>query len=468
MPSEQTPLLQNDDSYDERAPLELFQEVDHYNRFKPGKKRAIVLTVAFAGLIPLFVSGSFIPSIPQIAREFETSGAVVNLAVSASIFSACIGTLFWAVYSGYYGRRPVFLVSSIVFCVGSMGVTLSRSIRELIAFRIFQALGCASAFSNGVGVLGDLYRLEERGTAMGVFYGAVLLGPAIAPVVGGTVAELYSWRAMQAVLFASGCIFFTLILFFFPETIHPGSSGAEKASTTGFVILNPFKSLTLVRSPVILCIVVAGITNLMADFFLVVPVAYTVAKKYNITSEAAIGALLIPDGVGSMLGAPIIGHISDKIIAQRRRRRGGVWVPEDRLRGLKFSGLILIPSSLLIAGYTTTYVDGTLGLVINLFCLFINGFGVDSMFTTLSAYGVDILHDRSAEITAASMAYRGTVISLAIAGLLPSIDTIGLMATYTITAVISLFGYFLVWIVIQYGDRMRAYVDIGFSTAHAT
>ncbi|KAH8100389.1 MFS general substrate transporter [Cristinia sonorae] len=441
MASEHTPLLQHDGPTDETSPRQSTQGEDPYDRFQPSQKRAIVLSVAFAALIPFFVSGSFITTIPQIARELETTGAVVSLAVSASVFSSCIGSLVWAVYSGYYGRRSIFVVSSVIFCLGSLGVTLSRSIQELIAFRIVQALGCSSAFSNGAGVLGDLYRLEERGTAMGVFYGGVLLGPAIAPVIGGLVAELYSWRTMQ---------------------------GGLKAQTTGLVILNPFKSLTLVRSPVILCIVVAGITNLTADFFLVFPVAYTIAKKYNITGEAAIGALLIPAGLGSMLGAPIVGRISDRIVAQRRKSRGGIWVPEDRLRGLQLSGLVLIPSSVLIAGYTTTYVDGSLGLAINLFCLFINGFGADSVFTTLSAYVVDILHDRSAEITAASMAYRGTVVSLAVAGLLPSIDTIGLMATYTITAAASLLGYSLIWAVIQYGDRMRAYVDIGFSTADAT
>ena len=61
---------------------------------------------------------------------------------------------------------------------------------------------------------------------------------------------------MQVFLFMVGLIFFTLTLFLFPETMHPGASGVEKAGTRlGFVLLNPFKSLTLIRSPVILCVV---------------------------------------------------------------------------------------------------------------------------------------------------------------------------------------------------------------------
>ncbi|TCD62515.1 hypothetical protein EIP91_006789 [Steccherinum ochraceum] len=452
MASEQTPLLEAATAVVEQTVSEeTRQERDSiYDKFTSAEKRAIVLHVTFSGVIPFFVSGSLIPSLPHIAKEFGSSGPVINLAVSASIFAACLGGLFWAVYSGHYGRKPIYLVATLMFCIGSVGVALAPSVAHLIFFRIFQAGGGSSGLSNSMGVIGDIYAVEERGTATGVFFAGVLLGPAIAPVISGFVAEVWSWRIMQAALFVCGVVFFVVTLLFFPETMHPGTSGAEKQGN---------------RNPVVLCVITAGITTLMADFFLVVPVAYTVAKKYNITGEGAIGALLIPGGLGNMLGAPTAGYISDRIIAQRRKARGGVWVPEDRLRGVQFAALVLIPGSLVIAGYTTTYVDGWPGLAINLSCLFMNGFGVDTMFTALSAYNVDILHDRSAEISAAAMAYRGTIVSLGLAGLLPTIETIGLFATYSITAVISVFGYFLVWCVIRYGERMRAYVDIGFTTA---
>ena len=84
-----------------------------------------------------------------------------------------------------------------------------------------------------------------------------------------------------------------------------------------------------------------------------------------------------------VVGAPISGYISDRIITHRRKTRG-VWVPEDRLRGVQFSLCGLIPASLLIAGYATTYINGPLGLSLNLFALFINGFGVRLLYFPLS------------------------------------------------------------------------------------
>ena len=63
---------------------------------------------------------------------------------------------------------------------------------------------------------------------------------------------------MQWFLFAGSVAFFLVTLLFLPETVHPGTSGYEKAQAQNkprIPILNPLASLALVRSPLILCIV---------------------------------------------------------------------------------------------------------------------------------------------------------------------------------------------------------------------
>jgi hypothetical protein len=51
-------------------------------------------------------------------------------------------------------------------------------------------------------------------------------------------------------------------------------------------------------------------------------------------------------------------------------------VPEDRLRAALPGALILLPLSVLLSGVFTRYVSGTLGLVLNMGCLFVSGIGV--------------------------------------------------------------------------------------------
>lgn len=48
--------------------------------------------------------------------------------------------------------------------------------------------------SVGGGVLADMWNADKRGRAVGIYSLAPLLGPAIAPVVGGWIAEKSIWH----------------------------------------------------------------------------------------------------------------------------------------------------------------------------------------------------------------------------------------------------------------------------------
>ena len=115
--------------------------------------------------------------------------------------------------------------------------------------------------------------------------------------------------------------------------------------------------------------------------------------RYNIKNEALIGACFLPVGLGGMsklslgmihvlanclrllVGAPLSGHLSDRIIVYYRKKRG-VWYPEDRLLVTLPSALTLVPLSVLISALLTEYVPGALGLMLNIMCLFVSGLGV--------------------------------------------------------------------------------------------
>ena len=79
------------------------------------------------------------------------------------------------------------------------------------------------------------------------------------------------------------------------------------------------------------------------------------------------------------VGAPLAGYLSDRAIVVWRERRGGVWVPEDRLRAAIWGAAFCVPVSTLAAGLTMKYVPGLPGIAIMLVCLFLNGVGVRSL-----------------------------------------------------------------------------------------
>jgi len=206
-------------------------------------------------------------------------------------------------------------------------------------------------------------------------------------------------------------------------------------------------------------------TVLLTDFVLLVPLAYTMGVRYNISNEALIGACFLPAGLGSMIGAPLSGRLSDRLVVYYRKRRGGVWYPEDRLRAALPGALILVPLSVLFSGLLTEYVPGTLGLVLNLVCLFMNGLGINIALGPSVAYLVDLMHSRSAEVLAANNASRAFFISITSSLTFPMIEKYGLVMTNTTSALLAWLGFGLLWFTVEYGESLRAVVDVGFSTA---
>ncbi|EIM82270.1 MFS general substrate transporter [Stereum hirsutum FP-91666 SS1] len=459
MSDESSTLHSRTQDVDEETPLLTAGQDSVYDRFSKSKKKGIVAIVSFAGLVPLFVSGTFVPSIPQISKDLGTTGSVISLAVSLSVLGTALGALTWATYSGFYGRRPIYLTAIPTLALGSLGVTLARDLPTLFICRFIQAFGAGVGLSVGGGVIGDIYKLEERGTAMGIFFAACLLGPAIAPLAGGIAAHYYTWRHMQFILFIASTLLAIFMLVYLPETSQPRSRGIDKlleseSSLEGeddvdrsskqrrrrWVWLNPFQSVAMFRSPNLLAVCLGGTTALMTDYVLLVPLAYTIGAKYNISNEALIGAFFLPAGVGNIMGSSLAGYLSDRTVIRYRKLRG-VWVPEDRLRTTVIGGLVLVPMSVLLSGVFTTWVGGTAGIVLNLLMLFVNGIGLDLVLGPAGAYFVDVMHEQSAQVMAGNAAIRNALNAIGISVLLPLIQKIGVLWTDVLTAILAWLGF---------------------------
>jgi uncharacterized membrane protein len=317
--------------------------------------------------------------------------------------------------------------------------------------------------SVGAATIGDIYRIEQRGTAMGIFFGAFLLGVALAPITGGIAAHYWSWRSLQWSLGLWGFIEMVFIYLFLPETSHSHSGGISELTTPfNFVWINPFSSIWLLRSPNIMAVTLANTSAMITEYVLLIPIAYTIGARYHVSNEALIGACFLPSGLGNFIASPIAGRLSDAMVEKWKARRKGTWVPEDRLRAVLVGGL-LVPLSVCLSGLITTYIAGTSGLVLNLLCFFMNGIGVDFVLTPIGSYNVDVLQSRSAEVIAAVTAFRTIILAPVTAVVLPSIETLGLVATNSIATMIAILGYGLIVLTIRYGARMRAWVDVGYT-----
>ena len=75
------------------------------------------------------------------------------------------------------GRRPAYLCALPILVIGSAGVASAQNIPSLLFWRFVQAMGASPGPALGAGVIGDIFKLEERGRAMGVFFSVSKLYP---------------------------------------------------------------------------------------------------------------------------------------------------------------------------------------------------------------------------------------------------------------------------------------------------
>jgi hypothetical protein len=66
---------------------------------------------------------------------------------------------------------------------------------------------------------------------------------------------------------------------------------------------------------------------------------------------------------------------------------------------------------------------------------------VSAVFNPSNAYLVDILHDRSAEVTSANMAMRCVVVAFLVGFIMPALERFGVAVTFAGAAVIAWLGY---------------------------
>ena len=107
------------------------------------------------------------------------------------------GLLFTAgVLGDRLGRKRMLLAGMSVFGLASLASAYAQSANQLVGARALMGLGAAAIMPATLSIISNVFDPRERGRAIGVWAGAVGLGVAIGPVVGGSLLEHFWWGSV--------------------------------------------------------------------------------------------------------------------------------------------------------------------------------------------------------------------------------------------------------------------------------
>jgi len=96
--------------------------------------------------------------------------------------------------SDRFGRKRFYMTCVALFTRSSLLCGLSTSLGMLIFFRIIQGAGGRRPRPSEQAILADNFLPEQRGMGFAMYGMAVVLAPAIGPLLGGWITDNYNWH----------------------------------------------------------------------------------------------------------------------------------------------------------------------------------------------------------------------------------------------------------------------------------
>ncbi|HEV7907452.1 MAG TPA: Bcr/CflA family multidrug efflux MFS transporter [Pseudonocardiaceae bacterium] len=180
--------------------------------------RMILILGALTAFGPLSID-MYLPALPTIAVEYGTGASQVQLTLTSCVIGLAVGQLLAGPLSDTLGRRRPLLAGLAVYALASVLCSVAPSAEALTALRLVQGFGAAAGIVIARAVVRDMH----SGVAAAKFFSMLMLvsglAPILAPVLGGQLLSVTSWRGVFVVLTLIGVTLLAVAAFALPETL---------------------------------------------------------------------------------------------------------------------------------------------------------------------------------------------------------------------------------------------------------
>jgi MFS transporter, SP family, solute carrier family 2 (myo-inositol transporter), member 13 len=192
---------------------------------RAGYNRFLLLVAGLGGLLYGVDVGIIAGALPYLEATSGLNAGQLSIIVAAVLLGSVISTLFAGALADWIGRKPLMILSGLLFVCSIPIIALSRGYDSLVVGRLLQGVSAGL-----IGVVVPLYLAEclsatNRGKGTGIFQWLLTLGIVTAAVVGmyfsfrveevaklGDPAKLFAfkdtaWRSIFWVSLPPGILF---------------------------------------------------------------------------------------------------------------------------------------------------------------------------------------------------------------------------------------------------------------------
>ena len=255
--------------------------------------KKVLMLLGITILFGTFAQNLFMPILPAMQQEFQTSAFLVNLTISLFTVMLAVMQIVYGPLVDQYGRKKILIPALVLYALASIGCYLADSIDMLLVFRALQGIGFAAIPIVAATMIGDLFEGSDRASAMGTYQMMLAIGPAIGPLLGGWIGGAGGHTAVFAFLAATAVLLLAGNGLLLPET-KSSQSSSRRFQLSGY--------LAVCRQPTGLSVILLGFSQMFTYycFLLFIPVQLT--SYYHLSADK-IGLLYLLASVAFMISS---------------------------------------------------------------------------------------------------------------------------------------------------------------------
>jgi DHA2 family multidrug resistance protein len=173
-------------------------------------------------------------SLPQMQGALSATQDQIAWVVTFNIVATAVATPMTGWLTARFGQRRLILFCVAGFTLSSFLCGTADSLEALVLFRIGQGVFGAPLPPMGQAITMAAYPQRLHGQVNAVFGIGVMVGPILAPTIGGYLSEAYSWRLVFYMIVPFGIMSFLACWTFIGDG---GRKAASRLDWTGFLVL---------------------------------------------------------------------------------------------------------------------------------------------------------------------------------------------------------------------------------------